>query len=200
LGLVLAAKANEDINGLKDRSKSGRPTEIPKVAVRIRKELLGSKQGWTTKQVRDMIFRERRYYYTHVYRILHKWGFKQKIPRKVHINTASNKEKEDFKKRTNEILGDGFTTVSLDESFFLYDSLVRRVWIYKNIKPVVKVTGSHKHLCLFGAVGFLDKAPQHYKSQKVRHYFEKPVFLYVGRCYHRVNVLELDFLNYWPSY
>lgn len=81
-----------------DRSKSGRPTEIPKVAVRIRKELLGSKQGWTTKQVRDIIFREGRYYYTHVYRILHKWGFKQKIPRKVHVNTASNKEKEDFKK------------------------------------------------------------------------------------------------------
>jgi len=28
----------------------------------------------------------------------HKWGFKQKIPRKVHINTASREEKEDFKK------------------------------------------------------------------------------------------------------
>lgn len=73
--------------------------------------------------------------------------------------------------------------------------------------PVVRVTGSHKHTCLFGAVSlngkqlfreydrfnedsfykylkqihykfpkcylFLDKAPQHYKSQKVGHYFEK---------------------------
>jgi putative transposase len=93
--------SKEGINGLKDRSKSGRPTEIPKeVAVRIRKELLGSKQEWTTKQVRDIIFREGgvRYHYTHVYRILHKWGLKQKIPRKVHTNTASSKEKEDFKK------------------------------------------------------------------------------------------------------
>ena len=71
-----------------------------KLAVRIRKELLGSKQGWTTKQVRDIIFREGgvKYHYTHVYRILHKWGSKQKIPRKMHINTASSKEKEDFKK------------------------------------------------------------------------------------------------------
>lgn len=93
--------SKEGTGGLKDRSKSGRPTEIPKkAAVRIRKELLGSKQGWTTKQVRDIIFREGgvKYHYTHVYRILHKWGFKQKIPRKMHINTASSKETEDFKK------------------------------------------------------------------------------------------------------
>ena len=95
--------SKEGINGLKDRSKSGRPTEISKeVAVRIRKELLGSKQGWTTKQVRDIIFKEGgvRYHSTHIYRILHKWGFKQKVPRKVHINTASGKEKEDFKKES----------------------------------------------------------------------------------------------------
>jgi hypothetical protein len=30
---------------------------------------------------------------------MHKWGFKQKVPRKVHVNTAAKKEeKEDFKK------------------------------------------------------------------------------------------------------
>jgi putative transposase len=39
------------------------------------------------------------YHYTHVYRLLHKWGFKQKVPRKVHVvNTASEEEKEQFKK------------------------------------------------------------------------------------------------------
>jgi putative transposase len=42
--------SKEGINGLKDRSKSGRPTEISKeVAVRIRKELLGSKDGPQSK-------------------------------------------------------------------------------------------------------------------------------------------------------
>lgn len=95
----------EGVDGLKDRSKSGRPTQIPKeVAVRIRNELLGSKQGWTTKQVRDIIFREGgvRYHCTHIYRILHKWGFKQKVPRKVHVNTASKEEKDDFKKEPGE--------------------------------------------------------------------------------------------------
>jgi hypothetical protein len=56
----------EGIDGLKDRSKSGRPSEIPnEVAVRIRKELLESKQGWTTKQVSNMICTEGgvRYHY-----------------------------------------------------------------------------------------------------------------------------------------
>ena len=47
---------------------------------------------------------------------------------------------------------EGFTLVSLDESFFFYDSLVRRVWIDKNKRPVVRVTGSHKHSCLFGVI------------------------------------------------
>jgi hypothetical protein len=37
----------------------------------------------------------------------------------------------------------GFTAVSLDESFFLYDSLVRKVWIFKNTRPIVRITGSH---------------------------------------------------------
>jgi hypothetical protein len=38
------------------------------------------------------------YHYTHIYRLMHKWGFKQKVPRKVHVNTASKEEKERFKK------------------------------------------------------------------------------------------------------
>jgi transposase len=45
-----------------------------------------------------------------------------------------------------------FAVVSLDESFLFYDSLVRRVWIDKDKRPIVKVTGSHKYSCLFGAV------------------------------------------------
>jgi transposase len=93
--------SKEGVGGLKDRSKTGRPPKIPEeLAMRIRTKLLESKQGWTTKQVREMISMESgvRYHYIHICRILHKWGFKQKIPRKRHINTASVKEKKDFKK------------------------------------------------------------------------------------------------------
>jgi hypothetical protein len=50
-----------------------------------------------------------------------------------------------------------FAIVSLDESFFFYDSLVRRVWIDANKRPVVRVTGSHKHSCLFGATSMDQK-------------------------------------------
>ena len=39
-----------------------------------------------------------RYQYTHIYRLMYKWGFKQKVPRKTHVNTASKEEKEGFKK------------------------------------------------------------------------------------------------------
>jgi hypothetical protein len=45
-----------------------------------------------------------------------------------------------------------FTIISLDESFFFYDSLVRRVWIDESKRPVVRVTGSHKYSCIFGAI------------------------------------------------
>ncbi len=103
----------------------------------------------------------------------------------------------------------GFTLVSSDESFLFYDSLVRRVcWIDEKKRPVVRITGSHKHSCLFGgAISlngkqqlfrqyhrfngdtfldflkvihlrfpkcylFMDKASPHYKSKKVRAYFD----------------------------
>ena len=51
--------SKEGIEGLKDRSKTGRPPKIPEeLAIRIRTKLLESKQGWTTKQVREMISME----------------------------------------------------------------------------------------------------------------------------------------------
>jgi transposase len=50
-----------------------------------------------------------------------------------------------------------FAIVSLDESFFFYDSLVRRVWIDANKRPVVRVTGSHDCSCLFGAISIEGK-------------------------------------------
>jgi putative transposase len=92
----------EGLEGLKDKPKSGRTPRLPSEIVRkIRKKLTESnRQGWSTKQVNDIIVQESgiQYHYTHIYRLLHKWGFKQKIPRKVHVNTASEEEKEQFKK------------------------------------------------------------------------------------------------------
>ena len=73
----------------------------------------------TTKQVENLIVKKSgriRYHYTHIYRLMHKGGFKQKVPRKVHVNTASKEEKEGFK-RARKILDNlknEFTAVSTD--------------------------------------------------------------------------------------
>jgi len=50
-----------------------------------------------------------------------------------------------------------FTAVSMDESFFFFDSLVKKVWIYKDSRPVVTITGSHRNFCLFGAISLQGK-------------------------------------------
>ena len=91
----------EGIEGLRDRPKSGRPPDIPEeIAYKIKNQLSSSKQGWTTKQVYYIIIRESgvHYHQIYIYTLLRRWGFKQKVPRRVHVNTASNEEKERFKK------------------------------------------------------------------------------------------------------
>ncbi len=50
-----------------------------------------------------------------------------------------------------------FAIVSTDESFIFYDSLVIRVWVDEKKRPVVRITGSHKHSCLFGAISMEGK-------------------------------------------
>jgi len=97
----------EGMEGLKDRTKAGRPPELSEeTSYQIKKELKESSQGWTTKQVEELIIKKSgiKYHHIHIYRILRKWGFKQKVPRKVHLNTASQEEKDDFKKRQNRYL------------------------------------------------------------------------------------------------
>src|SRR4051794_17420245 len=92
----------EGLEGLKNKPKTGRPSELSEEDIySIKTTLKESNQGWTTKQVEELIIKKSgiKYHYTHIYRILRKWGFRQKVPRKVHINTASKEEKEAFKKR-----------------------------------------------------------------------------------------------------
>ena len=93
---------NEDgLEGLKEKERSGRPPDVPKeVMIKIQKELAESNTGWDFRQVMDLIYRKTgvRYHEVHIYRLLHKWGFKSKIPQKRFVNTASAKEKKRFKK------------------------------------------------------------------------------------------------------
>jgi putative transposase len=82
----------------------------PKIAFQIRRELAANKHGWTTtKQVEDLIFkkggggRRIKYHYTHMYRLLHKWGFKLKVPRKAILTQLQTKRKTSLKKKSRDL-------------------------------------------------------------------------------------------------
>lgn len=92
---------DDGLDGLKDKSRTGRPPDVPKeVMVKIQKELADSNTGWDFRQVMDLIYKKSgvRYHEVHIYRLLHKWGFSRKVPQKRFVNTASAKEKKIFKK------------------------------------------------------------------------------------------------------
>ena len=60
----------------------------------------------------------------HIYGLLHKWGFKPKVPQKRFVNIASKEEKGELKKNTREIISNipkGFTVVVEDESVLVHD-------------------------------------------------------------------------------
>jgi transposase len=94
--------AESGLEGLKNLPRTGRP---PQVSVQkfaeIKRELSENIAGWKAKEIMNIIYEKTgvRYHEVHIYRLLHKWGFSPKVPRKRFINTASNKEKKQFKKR-----------------------------------------------------------------------------------------------------
>jgi len=94
--------SKEGLEGLRDKPRSGRPSKLPvKVVMSIRRRLSESREGWTTRQVQELVAKMGcgvTYHYTHIYRLLHRWGFKLKAPRRRHIGTASKMEKTVFKK------------------------------------------------------------------------------------------------------
>lgn len=93
---------NEGLEGLENKPRSGRPPDVPQEKLsKIRTELYENPSGWKAKEIMDIIHRKTgiRYHEVHIYRLLHKWGFSPKVPRKKFVNTASNEEKKQFQKR-----------------------------------------------------------------------------------------------------
>jgi len=94
--------AESGLEGLKNLPRTGRPPQVSgQKFAEIKRELSENLAGWRVKQVMNIIYEKTgiRYHEVHIYRLLHKWGFSPKVPRKRFINTASNKEKKQFKKR-----------------------------------------------------------------------------------------------------
>jgi transposase len=89
------------LDGLKDLPRSGRPPEVPEEKfAQIRRELSEKPSGWKAKEIMNIIHEKAgvRYHEVHVYRLLHKWGFKLKVPRKRFVSVASKEQKRQFKK------------------------------------------------------------------------------------------------------
>lgn len=93
--------AESGLEGLKNLPRTGRPPEVSgQKFAEIKRELSENLAGWKAKEVMNIIYDKTgiRYHEVHIYRLLHKWGFSPKVPRKRFVNTASSKEKKQFKK------------------------------------------------------------------------------------------------------
>jgi putative transposase len=92
----------DGLEGLKNKPRRGRPPDVPQEKLsKIRTELSENPSGWKAKEIMDIIHRKTgvKYHEVHVYRLLHKWGFDPKVPRKRFVNIASHEERKQFKKR-----------------------------------------------------------------------------------------------------
>jgi len=92
----------DGLEGLKNKPRIGRPPDVSQEKLsKIRTELSENPSGWKAKEIMDIIHRKTgvKYHEVHIYRLLHKWGFSPKVPRKRFVNTASNEEKKQFQKR-----------------------------------------------------------------------------------------------------
>jgi putative transposase len=95
----------QGLDGLKDKPRCGRPLAVPEQTMwKLRRELSENPSGWKAKEVMNMIYERTgiRYHEVHVYRLLHKWEFTPKVPIKRFVNTASDQEKNGFRKRLKE--------------------------------------------------------------------------------------------------
>lgn len=94
--------AESGLEGLKNLPKAGRPPEVSEERfAEIKRELSENLAGWRAKEIMNIIYEKTgvRYHEVHIYRLLHKWKFSPKVPRKRFVNAASNEERKQFKKR-----------------------------------------------------------------------------------------------------
>ena len=90
------------LEGLTNQPRTGRPPEVSEERfAEIKRELSENLAGWTAKEIMNIIYQKTGviYHEVHIYRLLHKWKFSPKVPRKRFVNAASNEERKQFKKR-----------------------------------------------------------------------------------------------------
>ena len=92
----------------------------------------------------------------------------------------------------------------MDESIFIYDAIVKKVWALKGSKPIIKITGSHKKSFVFGSL-FLDKKQLFRQYDKMnsktflqylkclKRTYGKFVLFYDGAPWHKAKEIEVFF-------
>lgn len=91
----------DGIEGLRDKQRTGSPPKVSaKVMMKVRKELISYPYGWKTREVMRLIYKRTGVTYseTHIYRLLHKWGFRHKVPLKRSINSDLCRRRRSLKK------------------------------------------------------------------------------------------------------
>ena len=99
--------AESGLEGLKNLPKTGRPPQVSgQKFAEIKRELSENLAGWRAKEVMNIIYEKTgvRYHEVHIYRLLHKWGFSPKVPRKRFVNTCIKQRKEAVQKKAKEII------------------------------------------------------------------------------------------------
>ncbi len=82
--------AEEGLEGLKDRPRSGRPPKVTRWKLKRIRKLVEKKQYWTATEVMKLVYEKTGVQYSlmHVTRLLHSWGLSKQRPRKKRINAA----------------------------------------------------------------------------------------------------------------
>jgi hypothetical protein len=72
------------------------------------------------------------------------------------LSTLHQKKRKKRSKKTKKVIShipDGFTVAVVeDESIFVHDALIRRMWTPEGKRLIVTVTGSHQKTCVFGTI------------------------------------------------
>ena len=93
--------AESGLEGLKNLPKAGRPPEVSEERfAEIKRELSENLAGWRAKEIMNIIYEKTgvRYHEVHIYRLLHKWKFSPKVPRKRFVNVHQMKKGSSSKK------------------------------------------------------------------------------------------------------
>ena len=145
--------------GLRDKSKSGRPRAVPAGDIRQAAAELHQKTSLTPKRLREKIIglTDVRYAVSYVRKLLCALGFSKRIPDPVHVNASTNRQCARWYEETMNLISRlkrrGFTVITQDESFFVND-VIRGYKLWAPVgEPIhVPYTGSHKKVVGYGAI------------------------------------------------